>query len=434
HLLGLVGQGMVHSSAEHLYALLSLAHKQGVKAAYIHLITDGRDSPPKSAQTSVKVLQDKLNDLKIGTIASIVGRYYAMDRDKRWDRVERAYNALTKGSERTAKTAEEAITAAYEQSKTDEFIEPTTILGETGQPVLIKKGDAVIFFNYRIDRPRELTKAFVLDNFEKDANKIGSFDPYQVEYTKSHIKEAAPTNPPFKRGPKIEDLFFVTMTEYEKLLPTQIAFPPNPVALPLGKVLAERGIHQLRMSESEKERFVTYYFNGLRENTFPSEDRIIIPSPKVATYDKKPEMSAVELTDTLIKKLREQKYGFILVNYANADMVGHTGSIEASVLAIKTLDECLAKLIKAALIEDVTVLVTADHGNVEEKINPSTGEISTEHTSNPVPFIAISNKFQGRLVKLQTGILADVAPTILALLHIPKPSDMTGHNLLDEMD
>ncbi len=321
---------------------------------------------------------------------------------------------------------------AYSQGKTDEFIEPTNII-DNGHPILIKEGDAVIFFNYRIDRPRQLTKAFVLDDFENQANASFSFDPYAVKYYKTHYPQDIMVTPPFKRGEKIKNLYFATMTEYEKNLPTKVVFPPIIIAMPLGRVLAERGLSQLRMAESEKERFVTFYFNGQRETPFPMEERLIIPSPKVPTYDLKPEMSAYELTNLLINKIREEKYPFILINFANPDMVGHTGNIQATILSIKTIDNCLGRIVQEALAFNSSVIITADHGNAEQKINPQTGEISTEHTSNPVPFIFIDNRFQGRYTKLPTGILADIAPTILAVLDIPKPEQMTGRNLLEEL-
>lgn len=435
HFIGLVGEGFVHSSVEHLHSLLHSAKENGITQAFVHAITDGRDSPPQAAQNTIAALEEKMKTIGVGTIASVAGRYYAMDRDRRWERIEKAYVSLTQGSAQLSKTAADVISESYKKSITDEFIEPTNIDSGSGKPIaLVEHGDAVIFFNFRIDRPRELTKAFVLDNFEKDANLIKSHDPYEVEYQKSHLEQhQTPTNPPFKRGPKIENLFFVTLTEYEKDLPTHIAYPPAIVNIPLSRVISEKGFHQIHMSESEKERFVTYYFNGLRDQSFPQEDHTIIPSPKVPTYDQKPEMSANELTNELIKKIREEKYQFILVNFANADMVGHTGSIEASIKAVKVLDECLDRITKVTLTMDTTVLITADHGNVEQKINPTTGQISTEHTSNPVPFIVVDRAYQGRVVKLQSGILADVAPTILHLLDILVPGDMTGRNLLAEL-
>ncbi len=434
HLMGLIGEGTVHSNIDHLYALLHFAKENQIKNVFVHAITDGRDSPPKSAREIILRLEEKLKQLEIGKIASVTGRYFAMDRDRRWSRIEQAYNALTKGQGDKAFSAIDAVTQSYKAEKTDEFIEPTLIMQGEKPLALIEKNDAVIFFNYRIDRPRELSKAFVLDNFEKDANISASFDPFAVKYYKTHFpKEQTAQAPPFTRGPKIENLVFVTLTEYEKSLPADVAFPPTPVELPLGRILGEHDIPQLRMSESEKERFVTFYFNGLREPAFPHEERLIIPSPKVATYDLKPEMAANELTSILVQRLYEQKFHFILVNFANADMVGHTGSIQACVKAVQTLDVCMGKIVAAVLALDGTVLVTADHGNVEQKINPQTSGISTEHTHNPVPFIAINNKFKGRLQKLQSGVLADITPTVLSLMGLTKPTEMTGRNLLEEI-
>ncbi len=433
HFLGLIGEGSVHSSIEHLYALLYFAKENSIKDIFVHAITDGRDSPPKSGKEIINRLEEKLSQNGAGKIASIMGRYFAMDRDKRWERTEKAYLTLTKGLGPTALTSSEAITDAYNQGKTDEFIEPT-IITDNNKPIgLISEGDAVIFFNYRIDRPRQLAKAFVLEHFEEDANKSFSFDPYSVKYYKTHFPTEVMLSPPFNRGPKIENLLFITITEYEKNLPVEIAFPPIIVQTPLGKVLAEKGIMQLRISESEKERFVTFYFNGQRETPFPLETRLIVPSPKVPTYDLKPEMAAYEITSTVLDNIRLMKYPFILVNFANADMVGHTGNIQSTIMAVKTLDTCLEKIVHQALLLEYSVIITADHGNAEQKINPQTGEISTEHTNNPVPFIFLNSKYQGRSDKLPSGILADVAPTILYLLDIPKPQGMTGRNLLEEL-
>lgn len=432
HLLGLVGEGSVHSHIDHLFALLFFAKENHLKDVFVHAITDGRDSPPKSAVNTIVQLEEKLKQIGIGKIVSVMGRYWAMDRDRRWERTEKAYFCLTKGVGSKAKTAVETVKTAYRQGKTDEFIEPTNIV-EDGGLVLIKEGDAVIFFNYRIDRPRQLTKAFVLDDFEEQANASFSFDPYAVKYYRTHYPQEVLISSPFKRGEKIKNLYFATLTEYEKNLPVKVIFPPQVVHMPLGRILSEQGLLQLRMAESEKERFVTFYFNGQRENPFPMEERLIVPSPKVPTYDLKPEMAAYELTNLLIKKIREEKYSFILVNFANPDMVGHTGNIQATILAIKAIDKCLGTIIQEALAFNYSVIITADHGNAEQKINPQTGEISTEHTANPVPFIFIDSRYQGRFQKLQSGILADVAPTILSLLNIPKPEGMTGRNLLEEV-
>ncbi len=433
HLLGLVGQGTVHSSIDHLYSLLNFAKENNLKNVFIHIITDGRDSPPKSSLEIIKRLEEKLKQYSVGKIATISGRYYAMDRDLRWQRTERAYLCLTTGKGLKASSAEEAIKQAYKQGKTDEFIDPTNII-QDNQPIgLISSGDAVVFFNYRIDRPRQLTKAFVLNDFEKEAKKPMAFDPYATKYYKTHLLKRETESELFKRGEKIENLLFVTMTEYEQNLPVKVAFPKIVVKMPLGRVLSENQVLQLRISESEKERFVTYYFNGQRENPFPNENRIIIPSPKVATYDLKPEMSANKLTDVLIKKIRTENFGFILVNFANPDMVGHTGNIEACIKAIKTVDKCLGKIVNTAFNHDYAILITGDHGNAEQKIDSKTGGISTEHTNNMVPLIVIKKELQGKTQQLQSGILADVAPTILSLMKIQKPIEMTGRDLLKEI-
>ena len=436
HIFGLISEGAVHSSLNHLYALLYFAKEQKLNNVFLHAITDGRDSPPKSAAEIIKQVEEEIAKNSICKIVSVMGRYYAMDRDRRWERTERAYNCITKGVGAKTSTAAEAIANAYASGKTDEFIEPTNVMGHESQPVTVKQGDAVIFFNFRIDRPRQLTKAFVLDDFENEANQTKSFDPYAIKYYKTHeaqVDEKITLTPPFKRGPKIENVYFVTMTEYEKNLPASIVFPPITVKLPLGRVLSENDINQLRMSESEKERFVTFYFNGQRENAFPQEERLIVPSPKVPTYDMQPEMSANQLTEILVQKMKARNHPFILVNFANADMVGHTGNIEASIKAVQTLDQCLGKLASTAIAEEYTMMITADHGNVEQKINPKTGQISTEHTDNPVPFVAISKAYEGKYIRLPSGILADVAPTILAVMGIPKPTTMSGRNLLEDI-
>jgi 2,3-bisphosphoglycerate-independent phosphoglycerate mutase len=424
HIMGLTGEGAVHSSVDHLYALLFLAKEQGIHDVLVHAITDGRDSPPKAAASTLKEVEEKMSQLGVGSIASVMGRYYAMDRDQRWDRVEKAYLCYTEGVGNKAASVSEAVEAAYKSGKTDEFIEPTMISKDDNLPTM-KDNDAIIFFNYRIDRPREITKAFVLDTFDQEHVSVKSFDPYEVKYQKSHIKQQE-TAPPFVRKKKLQNMVFVTMTEYEKSLPTAVAYPPNLVEKPLGKVLSEKGIKQLRMSESEKERFVSIYFNGQNEEVYKDEQRIIIPSPKVATYDLKPEMSANEVCEELIKQMKSNVFKFILVNFANADMVGHTGNIEATIKAVKTLDQCLGKIAATATELGYTLCITADHGNAEQKINPTTGQISTEHTANPVPFIVVDKEFEGKPGHLQTGILADVAPTILSLMGIEKPSSMTG--------
>lgn len=428
HLIGLIGSGGVHSNMEHLFALLWFMKNSAFSRVYLHLITDGRDSPPKSAITYVSQIQDELSRVGIGTMASVMGRYYAMDRDQRWERTEKAYVALTEGKGLTAQSAVAAIEQAYQKNVTDEFIEPTLITRDGVPKALIKHNDVVIFFNYRIDRPRQLTKAFVLPDFSEQA-KISGYDPYAIKYYKKHI--SAPTAAePFKRAVFLENILFVTMTEYEKKLPVTVAFPPQNVATPLGKVISDSGLRQLRVAETEKERFVTYYFNGQREEPFSGEDRLIIPSAKVPTYDLKPEMSAVEMTEQLLNRLSERVYDFILINFANPDMVAHTGVIPAAIKACEMTDLCVGKIVAAVLAQNGACVITADHGNVEEMIDPVTGGIDTEHSTYSVPFLCIAKEFQGKVSELPSGMLADVAPTILSLIGIPIPSNMNGRNLL----
>jgi 2,3-bisphosphoglycerate-independent phosphoglycerate mutase len=437
HFMGLIGAGGVHSSINHLYALMRLAKLKNFNRVYLHLFTDGRDSPPASSLIYINQIKEVMAKEQIGTIASIMGRYWAMDRDRRWDRTEKAYNALTKGMGNYFKTPDEAINDSYQMGKLDEFIEPSLMVDANQKPIaLIKENDAVVFFNFRIDRPRQLASAFVLNDFAKASASFG-FDPYLINYTKKHQEELTKMqNITFERGNKISNLYFATMTQYSKILDedgAKVAFPPEIVTIPIGRVISDAGLTQLRMAESEKERFVSFYFNGQQEVQYRGEKRIIIASPKVATYDKKPSMSALELTDTLIRELANasNNYSFVLLNFANADMVGHTGSIGATVTACQVIDECLGKLANFVLAYNGSMIVTADHGNAEEMIDLQTGQIETEHSSNPVPFVAISKQFIGRPQTLPQGILADVAPTILKLLTIPVPSSMTGRNLLE---
>ncbi len=425
HILGLVGGGGVHSDISHLFALLRFFHDQLLPQVFIHIITDGRDSPPKSSLTYIKQLQTVMARESTGLIASVAGRYFALDRDLRWERTAKAYFCLTQGVGKTAPDIETAISQAYSANQTDEFIEPSLI----DPNALVRDHDAVVFFNFRIDRPRQLTKAFVLSDFENQANII-AFDPYAITYTHKHEIDVSQTKQkPFTRGPALPDLFFVTMAEYEKGLPTQVAFPPQTVDNPLGRVISDAGLRQLHVSESEKERFVTYYFNGLREDPFPGEDRAIIPSPKLPTYDKKPEMSSREVTDRLLSEIKSGLYDFIVVNYANPDMVGHTGNIRAAIAACEATDICLGQLFPAVLSAGGALIITADHGNVEEMLNPATATSDTEHNANPVPFILAGQNYH-QSVQATQGILADVAPTILSLLNIPVPVSMIGRNLL----
>jgi 2,3-bisphosphoglycerate-independent phosphoglycerate mutase len=436
HIMGLIGAGGVHSNIEHLFAIIQLAKLQNFNRVFLHLFTDGRDSPPTASATYIAKLREVIAKEGVGQITSVMGRYWAMDRDRRWDRTEKAYFALTQGRGHLAKTPEEAIKLSYNQGQTDEFIQPALMTNPQGQPLcLIKDNDSVIFFNFRIDRPRQLTASFIVQDFTEIALE---FDPYLEKYEKTHLPaKVRDSRKLFSRGEPLKNLYFVSMTEYSKSLVeagAKVAFPPERVDMPLGRIISENNLRQLRAAESEKERFVTFYFNGQRESPFPGEERLIIPSPAVPTYDQQPEMSARELTNSVLTKLKNTPdYTFVLINFANPDMVGHTGNIGAAVKACEVADECIGKLANFVLAYQGTLLVTADHGNVEEMINSQTGEINTEHSTNPVPFIAISNDYVDKHQTLMTGILADIAPTVLALLSITPPSAMTGRNLLTNL-
>lgn len=430
HLMGLIGAGGVHSNLEHLYALLHLCSIHKLEKIALHLFTDGRDSPPTSSLTYIAQIKEKIVSSGVGSIASVMGRFYAMDRDQRWERTQKAYLALTKGEGHKAQTPEKAINNAYAAGKTDEFIEPTLIVNETGNPkALIQENDALIFFNFRIDRPRQLTKAFVLPNFEEAAEKKPAFDPYAIKYHSRHVAYPQLQSKPFVRGERIKNLFFVTMTEYERHLPVSVAFPPQTINMPFGRIISERSLRQLRIAETEKERFVTYYFNGLREDPFPGEDRIIIPSQKVATYDLSPEMSAPEITETVIERISTGIYNVLIINYANPDMVAHTGNLKATIRACEVTDQCVGEVAEKAMAVGGATLVTADHGNAEELLNPVTGEVDTEHSTFPVPIILIEKSRLGQ-ANMQSGVLADIAPTMLQILKIPKPQSMTGRSLI----
>lgn len=438
HLLGLVGAGGVHSNIEHLFALLQLSKRLNFTRVFIHIFSDGRDSPPTAAKTYVKNLKNVIDKEKVGQVASIMGRYWAMDRDQRWDRTEKAYLALTQGTGSYSTNVLDAIDASYADGKTDEFITPTLITGNDSKPVaLIKENDSVIFFNFRIDRPRQLTKAFCYRDFSR-APITFDFDPFINKYLNTKPAPILRKEEPFKRGPRIENLFFVTMTEYDKTLRaegTTVAFPTEEVQNPLSEVISVNNHKQLKVTESEKERFVTFYFNGLRENPFPLEESIIIPSLKVATYDQRPEMKADEITKTVLDQIEQNDFSLIVINYANPDMVGHSGNIGATVKGLEVVDECLGKLANFTLAYKGYLLITADHGNAEEMINPVTGDIDTEHSTFPVPFIAIAENLEGKVnIPLRSGILADIAPTILELLNLPIPENMTGRNLLKDLN
>jgi 2,3-bisphosphoglycerate-independent phosphoglycerate mutase len=431
HVMGLVGASGVHASLTHLFAILILCKRQGLSDVFIHAFTDGRDTPPKSAIDYITMVENFCKKEQVGKIVSVVGRYFAMDRDLRWERTKIAYEALTAGAARIVSQLTEGIRESYDKNITDEFIQPIMLKDSQGKPYTIGENDAVIFFNFRIDRPRQLTKAFVLEDFENAPGEEWGFDPYLEHYYKKQEVVFPPTKP-FLRGPKIKNLFFVTMTEYDKSFGkyVHVAFPPEIVKLPIGEVLANQQMRQLRIAESEKERFVTFYFNGQRELAFPGETRIIVPSPKVPTYDKKPEMSAFQVADAVVQNIgSEPIYPLIVVNFANPDMVGHTGNIQASKKAVATVDQAVLQIVeKVSSLGGVTV-ITADHGNVEELLTAD-GGVDTEHSKNPVPFIIVGPQFVGNDRNLGSGILGDVAPTVLKLLGIPKPSEMTGRSLV----
>lgn len=426
HLIGLASPAGVHSSLRHLFALLQLARQEKLSRVYLHLFTDGRDSSPTIAQTYLTEVEEECRKIGIGKIATLCGRYYGMDRDYHWERTQKAYELIVSGKGARFNSIKEAVSASYRAGKTDEFLEPV-LLDPEG---LVKSGDAVISYNFRIDRPRQLTKAIVLPDFENYVSQKAAFDPYAEKYGLKQYELPSEKTTTFRREIFLQNLLFVTMTEYEKNLPVRIAFEPDTVKLPLARVISEKGLRQFHIAETEKERFVTYYFNGQREQPFPGEDRVEIPSPDIPTYDLKPEMAAYEVTTEVLKRLSTRLYDFMVINFANPDMVGHTGVLSAGIRACEVVDDCLGKLVQAVGTQNGTVLVTADHGNVEEMINLQTGEVDTEHSSNPVPLIVAGPQFINQSRDLPQGVLADVAPTILHLMNIPKPDIMTGQNLL----
>lgn len=441
HIIGLVSSGNVHSSLNHFFALARFAKKSGV-AVFYHLFVDGRDAPPKEAIDLLAKVEGILRTEELGKIATISGRYYAMDRDHRWERTQKAYEAIVEGIGQTAETPSKAIEKAYANGQTDEFVEPTVITYDNQPIATVDDNDAVIFFNFRIDRPRQLTMAFVAHDFRALAAKWG-FDPYEVKYSHKHGAGAGSLHlkDPFTRNKVARNLFFVTMTEYQKDLPVSaVAFPPEPVNKCLPQVLSEGGFKQMHMAESEKERFVTYYFDGLREERVSGEDVLIVPSPKVATYDKKPEMSVFELTNKFREQLARGVYKFFIINFANPDMVAHTGNIAATIKALEATDLAVGRIVEVALSVNGTVVLTADHGNAEELLTyeqtsyfftSTEGEVNTDHSNSPVPFILISNSLRGKAITLPKGALPDVAPTILSLIGIPAPHEMTGRNLAE---
>jgi len=413
HLIGLASNGCVHASIEHLQALLALAKEQKAGEVYIHAILDGRDSQFNSGLNFIADVERNIEEYGLGKIATLQGRFYAMDRDNHWDRIEKSFLAMTEGFGNKSHSAIKAIEESYEKKIFDEEFVPTVITDGDRPTAMIEDGDAVIFFNYRADRARQLTKAFVLPGFNK-----------------------------FERKAYYKNLRFVCFTEYEKDLPAEIAFPQETAKNTLGEVISAAGCTQLRIAETEKYAHVTYFFNGGIEKKFEGEVHELVPSPQVASYDMKPEMSANEITEKLIAHINKDEFDFFLINYANVDMVGHTGNIKAAIKGIETVDKCIGKLAKAVLAKDGAMLITADHGNAEMMFNMQTGNIDKEHSSNPVPLLIIGKQFEGlnlggvdapdgdlSLIRPQ-GILSDIAPTILKIMNIEKPPEMTGRPLV----
>ncbi len=399
HVLGLLSPGGVHSHEEHIYAMMKMAAARGAKRVCLHAFLDGRDTAPRSAEASLQKAQDLCAELGVARVASICGRFYAMDRDNRWDRIKVAYDLMVKGeSEFDARNAVEGLLAAYERGENDEFVKPTLILDEGEEAATINDGDAVIFMNFRPDRARQITRALVDPDF----------DGFERELT-----------------PQLAD--FVTTTEYASDIKASVAYPPEDLVNTLGDYLSQQGKTQLRIAETEKYAHVTFFFNGGVEDTYPGEDRILVPSPKVATYDLKPEMSAPEVTDKLVEAIESGKYDVIICNYANGDMVGHSGIFAAAVKAVEALDECVGRVKAATEKVGGEILITADHGNVEEMFDAETGQVSTQHSTLPVPLVYVGPR---QLTLADGGSLVDLAPTMLHLLGMEQPREMTGRNLV----
>lgn len=396
HLLGLLSDGGVHSHLDHVVALLKMAKMRGLTEVYVHAFLDGRDVGPQTAVTYLKQLQAAMQEIGIGTIATVSGRYYAMDRDKHWERTEKAYRALVLGEGGHAADAVSGVESSYAQGVTDEFVLPFIVGENNGR---IAAGDGIVFFNFRPDRARQMTRA--LSEAEFDG---------------------------FVRPEGVLPVNFVCMTQYDITIAAPVAFPPQSYEDTLGEVLAKRGLQQLRIAETEKYAHVTFFFNGGVEAPNAGEERILIPSPRVATYDLQPEMSAREVTKALLQELDKDKFDAVILNFANPDMVGHTGVMQAAVKAMETVDECAGRIVDRVLALGGSVCITADHGNLEKMADEATGQPYTAHTTNPVPFILISKE----KYSLHSGILADISPTLLELLHIDKPAAMTGSSLIEK--
>ncbi|HSQ88393.1 2,3-bisphosphoglycerate-independent phosphoglycerate mutase [Romboutsia sp.] len=399
HLMGLLSDGGVHSHIDHLKALIKMAKENGVQNVFVHAFTDGRDTDPRSALGYIEDIENYMKELGVGKFASVSGRYYAMDRDKRWERVELAYSAMVQGKGNTATSAKEAVQNSYDEDKNDEFVMPTVIV-ENDQPVgLIKEDDSIVFGNFRPDRAREITRALVDTDF--------------AGFERPNMKT-----------------FFVCLTTYDITIKNvHVAFKPQSLENTLGEYLAKNGKTQLRTAETEKYAHVTFFFNGGVEEPNEGEDRLLVPSPKVATYDLQPEMSADELTEKVLAKIDEDKYDFIVLNYANPDMVGHTGVVEAAVKAVETVDTCVGKVVEKILSKGGQALITADHGNAELMQDPETKTTVTAHSTNPVPFIVVGEELKSAKLK-EDGRLSDIAPTVLSIMNLEQPQQMTGHSLI----
>ena len=403
HLMGLLSDGGVHSHNTHLYALLDMCKQRGVKDVYVHCFLDGRDVPPTSGIDYVKELQKKLDEIGVGKIATVMGRYWAMDRDNLWDRVQKAYDAMVLGQgQAEAESGAQAVEQSYAKGETDEFVKPTVIL-ENGQPTaVIGEGDSVIFYNFRPDRARQLTRTFIQPDFTG-----------------------------FERGKGYFKVNFVSMTQYDETFTgLEIVNPPETLENTMGEYLAKNGKMQLRIAETQKYAHVTFFFNGGVEKPNEGEDRELIPSSKVATFDMKPEMSAYEVTEKAVSLINEKKYDVMILNFANCDMVGHTGVMEAAMKAVEAVDICVDKVVTAILNNGGRVFVTADHGNADQMVDPATGEPFTAHTTNPVPFIAIGPDMIGKTLR-KGGRLADIAPTMLTSMGMKVPAEMTGVSLIE---
>ena len=396
HLLGLTSPGGVHSSLEHAYAIVELAKRRGLTKVYWHAFLDGRDTPPKSAAGYLRDVQAELAKIGAGKIATVVGRYWAMDRDNRWDRVEKAYRMLTQAEGEHVADPVAAVEKRYAANETDEFIKPIVV----DPAAVISDGDSVVFFNFRADRARELTRALTFEQFDG-----------------------------FARATRPKLAAYVCMTQYDASFPLAVAYPPQSLKMILGEYLANKGLAQFRTAETEKYAHVTFFFNGGREEPFPREERRMVPSPKdVATYDLKPAMSAEDVADGVVRAIDSEAYAFVLVNFANPDMVGHTGVLPAAITAVDTIDHCIGRIINSARAHDTAVVITADHGNCETMVDEN-GHPHTAHTTNPVPFIVADDRYKGHALQ-SGGRLCDVAPTVLALMGLPQPAEMEGHSLL----